>query len=333
MKDEQQLQKALERNAEAADLDFKTAFNGESSGDWLSLIKDIAAFANTGGGFILVGVSDDGVPTGDDCTDLLTVDPADLTNRIFKYTGTHFDNFEVVSCQKQGVEITALWVGGCRTPLVFTKVGTYEVAPGYQKTAFSFGTIYFRHGAKSEPATSDDLRNFIDRELEVIRKSWLEGITRVVEAPAGSRIAIVPPDDRQVGPSGALPLRLTDDPSAPAYYAVPIDKTHPYRQKEVVREVNSRIGETRLITSHDILCIRRVHETQKDIKLCYTQNYASPRYSEAFVEWITAKFAEDPDFFDRTKARFDQLKHSSTMQATAKQAQGPSQNSLEASDG
>lgn len=81
--------------------------------------------------------------------------------------------------------------------------------------------MYFRHGAKSEPATSDDLRAFIDRELELIKRSWLDGISKVVEAPAGSRIAILPPETQPTGPSGAVPLQLTNDPNAPAYYAVP----------------------------------------------------------------------------------------------------------------
>ena len=46
-----------------------------------------------------------------------------------------------------------------------------------QKTAFSAGTVYFRHGAKSEPGTSEDLRASLERELDRIRSSWLDGIT------------------------------------------------------------------------------------------------------------------------------------------------------------
>lgn len=308
MENGQSLRSALECTAEAADLDFKRGFDPGSNADWLALVKDVAAFANSGGGLILVGVDDDGVPTGMDVSAFLGIDPADLTNKIHKYTGVHFHDFEITTYQKSGVEIGGLRIGATRMPLVFTRVGTYEASPGQQKTAFSVGTVYFRHGAKSEPATSDDLRSFVDRELELVRRSWLDGIAKVVDAPPGSRIAILPPEAHPTGPSGALPLRLTDDPSAPAYYAVPIDTTHPFRQKEVVREVNSRLAGRRSITSHDILGIRRVYEIQKDIKHCYTQNFASPRYSQAFVDWIVTKFEEDSQFFEKTRARFDQFK-------------------------
>ena len=103
--------------------------------------------------------------------------------------------------------------------------------------------------------------------------------------------------------------RITDDKSAPAYYAVPIDTTHPYRQKEVVREINARLAGKRTITSHNILGIRWVHEVRKNLTFCYTQNYASPRYSQGFVDWIEKQYASDQEFFDKTKKRFDELKH------------------------
>lgn len=308
MPSEEELGSLLARTAEAAELDFKSKFEVADAGDWLEIIKDIAAFANSGGGTILIGVNDDGTPSGADVEGALAIDPADLTNRIHKYTGTHFHGFEFAKCEKGGHKICAIVIRSCRVPLVFTRVGTYEVRQGKQKTVFSVGTIYFRHGAKSEPGTSEDLRIFLERELELIKRSWLDGIAKVVEAPVGSRFAILPPETQPTGPSGALPLRLTDDPTAPAYYAIPIDTTHPFRQKEVVREVNAKLAGGKTINAHDILCVRRVYSVQKDIKFCYTQTYSTPRYSQAFVDWVVQKYEEDGSFFEKTKLRLDQLK-------------------------
>lgn len=303
-----QIAVALEKTAETADLDFKSSFDVTSAGDWLEIIKDIVALANSGGGLIVLGLNDDGSPSGADTSAFESVDPADLTNRIHKYTGHHFAGFEVIECQKGGHELCAIRVKAVRTPMVFTRVGTYEVSAAKQKTAFSVGTVYFRHGAKSEPGTSDDLRSFLDRELEVTRKSWLDGIAKVVEAPAGSRFAVLPPESAPSGPGGTLPMRLTNDPDAPPYYAIPLDNTHPFRQKEVVREVNERLVGKRTINMHDIICIRRVFSIQKEIAYCYTQNFASPRYSQQFVDWIVAKYNDDSAFFEATRAQYDVLK-------------------------
>jgi hypothetical protein len=299
---------ALERQSETSDLDFKASFNIASSRDWLELIKDIAAFANSGGGYILVGVNDDGSPAGSDVAQLLAVDPADLGNRLHKYLGQHFAGVELIACEKGGVPICAIRVSRARIPLVFSRVGEIELPDGKKKTIFALGTTYFRHGAKSEPGISEDLRQFLEREIELTRKSWMDGIVKLVEAPAGSRVAILPPETAPKGPSGTLPIKLTSEPGAPEYYAVPLDQTHPHRQKEVVKEVNTRLAGKKVINSHDIICIRRVYSVQKQIQFCYTQNFASPRYSQQFVDWIVQQYSGNKSFFEETRAKYDTLK-------------------------
>ena len=103
-------------------------------------------------------------------------------------------------------------------------------------------------------------------------------------------------------------MQLTSDPSAPAYYALPLDKTHPHRQKEVVREVNLRLTGRRIINSHDVICIRRVYSIHKEIKFCYIQNFASPRYTQQFVDWIVEQYNSNIAFFDQTRVESDKLK-------------------------
>jgi len=301
---------ALSRTAETNDVDFKSTFDSSANRDWLELIKDVAAFANSGGGHILVGLNDDGAPSGEDVSGLLAVDPADLANRLHKYFGQHFSGVELIETQKDSHEVCAIRVPPARIPIVFTRVGELELPDGKKKTVFAVGTVYFRHGTKSEPGTTDDLRRFLERELEFTRKSWLDGIAKVVEAPAGSRFAVLPPEGSPTGPAGSLPMQLTSDPDAPAYYAVPLDQTHPHRQKELVKEVNARLSGKRTINMHDIICIRRVYEVQKQIGFCYTQNFASPRYSQQFADWIVAQYEVNTSFFEETRAKYDEAKGS-----------------------
>ena len=302
---------ALARTTEIANVDFKSSFDAAVLRDWLEIIKDIAAFANSGGGYILVGLSDDGSPSQADVSGLLAVDSADLGNRIHKYTGHHFSGVELIECEKSGYEVCAIRVPAVSIPIVFTRVGEFELPDSKKKTAFALGTIYFRHGTKSEPGTSEDLRQFLERELELTRRSWLEGIAKVVEAPTGSRFAVLPPEGAPTGPSGSLPMQLTTDPGAPAYYAVPLDKTHPHRQKEVIQEVNGKLAGKRTVNSHDIVCIRRVYAIQKEINFCYTQNYASPRYTQQFVEWIVEKYLANAAFFEEARLKYDEMKAAS----------------------
>lgn len=312
MADDNWLEEACHRNAEAVDIDFKSALDPSQPGDLLELIKDVVAIANSGGGVILVGCNDDGSPSLAGLSPLSRLDPADLGNQLHKYTDQHFHEFEIGVTTKGDAPVCALRIGHSPIPIAFTRVGTYETAHGKQKNVFSVGTVYFRHGAKSEPGTSDDLRAFLEREVERVRRTWLDGIAKVVEAPAGARIAVLPPAGESTSHSGALPLRLTNDPGAPPYYAVPIDSTHPFRQKEVMREVNARLEGRKTINAHDVRCIRRVFPIQQDIKFCYTQKFATARYSQAFVDWIVQNFEEDESFFESTKHAFDAIQKGAT---------------------
>lgn len=307
-----ELSAALAATCESEKLDFKRAFDPDSTAEWLELIKDIAVLANSGGGIVIIGADDDGNPVQGDLTSIIAVDPADVTNKIYKYTDRHFHNFEFRRCQKDGSDICMLLVGPIEVPLVFTRPGTYTAEPGKQKTAFSVGTVYFRHGAKSEPGNSDDLRAFIDRRLESIKRSWLDGIAKVVEAPPGTRIVVLPADIDESSDADATPIRVVDDPMAPAYRALPVDQTHPHRQKEVVQQVNGRLSERATVNSHHIFCIRRVYNIDQEIRVCYTQRHAAPKFSDAFVDWIVTQFEKNDDIFEDAKRRFAQMRHKAT---------------------
>lgn len=49
----------LLRRRESAKLDYKVGYNG-SQGDRIELTKDLVAMANTAGGYVVLGVEDDG---------------------------------------------------------------------------------------------------------------------------------------------------------------------------------------------------------------------------------------------------------------------------------
>ena len=142
-------------------------------------------------------------------------------------------------------------------PLVFTQPGRYRGRDGKEHVAFVRGGLYFRHGAKSEAATGEDVRDFIRRQLEATRTQWLANIRQVMHAPDGAEVAVIETAERDEEGRPTL-IRLTTDPHAPLYGQVDPDQSHPYRQKEVIREVNARLGEG-TVNAFDVLSVRRVH--------------------------------------------------------------------------
>lgn len=194
-------------------LDFKESFTGHTS-DLLELIKDIIAMANSGGGKIVFGINDNGELGEKDITPIFSVDPADITNKIFSFTGVNFGGFKIIECNLNTTNLALIQVDAIYVPIVFVKPGNYQSESGKQKNVFSVGSVYFRHGAKSEPCTSDDLRNFLEREITRTKESWLNGIRQVVEAPEGSRVLIVP-NNTEEEINNSTYARLVNDENAP----------------------------------------------------------------------------------------------------------------------
>lgn len=209
------IRKALSAKRESKYIEFKQDFDTDSAGEWCEVIKDIVAIANSGGGVIVFGLDNCGTPTRASLHKLSQVDPADITNKISKYTGSVPLEFEIRELVKDGNVLQCFIIQAVSIPIVFQKPGTYDAGAGKQKSAFGSGTVYFRHGAKSEPGTTDDIRNAIERQLEAIRKSWLKGVKKVVQAPQGSQIVALHPIPAHGNPSfSAMTVRAVRDPKA-----------------------------------------------------------------------------------------------------------------------
>jgi len=294
---------------ESSEIDFKKRFDVKSAQDWCEMLKDVVAMANSGGGCVLIGVEDDGTPSMEDISAFLELDPAVLTDKIAKYTGVQFSDFELTSINRDENEIALLLIRGVSIPMVFVKPGTYDIGGGRQKTAFGQGSVYFRHGAKSEPGNSDDLRKSIEHEIARIRKDWLGNIKKVVTAPIGHKVQILPPEVTESSSPTATPIRIVDDENVPSYKLETPDDTHPYRQKDVIKKVNERLRGRKIINTYDILCVRRVHEIDKlKPQFYYRSKYGSPQYSTTFIDWLVDCYNDDTSFFDITREQHRQMK-------------------------
>lgn len=296
--------RALNAKRESKYIEFKEAFNPHSRGEWCELLKDIVAMINSGGGAIVFGVTNKGDPCGFDVSCILEIDNAVLTDKINKYTGQNYSDIEIVEREKNSNVLAIFLITKSAYPLVFIKPGTYDIGDNKQKTAFSQGTVYFKHGAKSEPATADDLREFVDRQMESIRKQWLDGVQKVVKSKQGSIIQIVSSEVQTTEDSNVPTFRIVDDPNAPAMRNINTNSTHIYRQLDVINYVKSNVHEDIVINSYDMQAIRIVYNIDDNIEFCYRPNFGAPQFSHAFMEWLVKKYNENTDFFNETRKSY-----------------------------
>jgi hypothetical protein len=305
---EKLIEKALSATRESKSIEFKSRFDVTSNQDWCELIKDIIAMSNSGGGIILLGVADDGGNAAYDPAPFLDTDAADVSNKISKYTGTPFSDFEVLGLERTGGLVAAIAIGPSAIPIVFRKPGTYELQDRQQRTSFKEGTIYFRHGAKSAPGTSDDLLKSFQAELDRVKKSWLQDIGKIVRAPPESEVLIVSKDAQQSAGGRAAIIRLTTDPNAPIYGKIDVDVTHPFRQKEVIAKVKEELPGV-VFNSHDFLSIRYAHWIADHPEFQHKPKFGSPQYSQALVDWIVSSYKNDKNFFNDAREQHSALRN------------------------
>ena len=126
-----------------------------------------------------------------------------------------------------------------------------------------------------------------------------------MHAPGGAEIAVVETAERDEEGRPRL-IRLTTDPSAPLYGQIDPDLSHPFRQKEVIAELNKRLDRARTVNAFDVLSVRRVHDITEETRpeFVHVPKFGSPQYSDAFVEWLVERDRSDPEFFERAKERY-----------------------------
>ena len=281
------IERAKRAKRESKYIEFKGSFDPLLPGQWCEILKDIVAIANSGGGVIAFGLDSHGNPTGHDVGPLLSLDPSIMIDKIHSYTGQYFSGFELSDHEKDGNRIAILQIDISNVPIVFIRPGTYQVTGStQQKTAFSQGTVYFRHGAKSEPGNSEDLRKVINRNLESVRREWMDGVRKVVAAPRGSNFTILPGEVRESTSADAVPIRIVDDPSAPGFRRVGPDDTHPHRRKELIERVNARLPAESNINAYDVKVARNLHQLDSISDYFFQPKFGGPQYSNECINWF-----------------------------------------------
>lgn len=309
------LRRASTAKRESRYVEFKESFDPTDAGSWCELLKDLIAIANTGGGILIFGVKDNGtLGAGAGLEAIRSLDPARISDQIFKYTASHFSDFQIHDVEREGTSLVAITVGETHSPLIFVKAGTYRhvkqpSGKEEEKIAFREGILYVRHGAKSEPATSQDLERFIERRVETLRKAWLGGIRKVMDAPHESDVLVYQTTERD-DQGKPLQIRVTNDPEATLFGRVDANITHPHRQTEVIRELSRRLPKGVVATSDWVQSVRKAHGVNAKTfpEFCYQPRFSSQQYSDNFIEWMLSEYANDPMFFQKARQRAREMR-------------------------
>ncbi len=300
------LDEFLTAECETANLNYKSSFDPKSKRDWCELLKDVVAMANSGGGVIIVGINDDGSQSGCQIQGMLDLDSADVSDKIKSYTDCVYSDFRIVSAELKGKSAGCFVLGDAQIPMIFTRPGTYPTdGPKQQETAFGRGTIYFRHGAKSETGTAEDLRICVEREVERLRSAWLENVREVIEAPPGSHVVVMASSGDIT--SEGRSVRLTTNPEAPLVRELDPNQSHPHRQMDVARKVTEKLGSNHSVTRYDVFCVRKARDIENMPQFFYKPKHSSGQFSDEFIDWFVDEHKTNPGLVEESKLRLKKL--------------------------
>lgn len=224
---EETLRALLSDRGERDDVDFKLSCDLNNRVELVAITKDIGAMLMEGG-YIIVGVDDDGEPGNAlDERRAGLFDPATLTAKIARYLAPGFE-VNSTSLQVDGHHFAIVRVAPHPDVIVaFAADGTYE-GDGRNRTEFRRGDVYARHGTRSEPWNDDDIarcrQRMREEEHERSRASFANDLAAVTgqmqrtgglaQAPLGALTWTGEPSDltaavlEQIRHDDEIPVRL-----------------------------------------------------------------------------------------------------------------------------
>lgn len=189
---------------EDSTIEFKERFDPTNRGAELKLIREVAAFANSGGGTIVIGRRDDGVVIGVDEATVRALDPAKVCSKVESFITPETLEITVRVDRHDELQTVSLVVPAfAHPPLVMAKDGTWGSGTA-QATIFRKGDVYVRRGTKAEPARRTDFTRWTEERVEAARSSLLANLNFVANLPPGAEVAMVVGDEEIDEPNAML---------------------------------------------------------------------------------------------------------------------------------
>ncbi|WP_433122532.1 AlbA family DNA-binding domain-containing protein [Arthrobacter koreensis] len=175
----------LLRAPEQTHLEFKKELDLNDNESQLNFVKDAVSMANRPpGGYILIGVSDDGVlalPAGS-IADRARFDGARIGDLIRKYTDGEVHAISQIH-ELDGHEVVLIHIPANRDglPIPMSKMGQFQGTNGKQRVIFREGDVPIREGAKNTPlrhAHWNDLLALRDQRIRQEARSDVDSLLK-----------------------------------------------------------------------------------------------------------------------------------------------------------
>lgn len=178
-------------------VDYKLTMDTKSNKSWLELTKDVSAFANTFGGYLVFGFNDQRKEI-QGISRLLADSLKDINNilqKINRNLEPHITGIRSKTYRIEGKTIGLLYVPQSfgRTHVI-SKDGDFDHLSGKSQTLIRKGTFYVRRSGGNHLGDSRDLDDVIERRIDQFRSALMDKFAKVVYTPATSDVYVLSKD-------------------------------------------------------------------------------------------------------------------------------------------
>lgn len=195
-------------------LDYKLTVETSSEKEWLGLTKDISAFANTFGGYLVFGVKDEDKSL--DGLDQQTVNYLKDADKVMAKINRHLEpeilNLRTKSFRFEQQRIVVLYIPrSTNVTHIIKKDGAHTLQSGDKKVVLRKGTFYVRRVGGNHLGDSRDLDDLVERRIDSFREALLGKVATVVNAPIESQVYLL---SRDPNDSSGQRFVIEDSPDA-----------------------------------------------------------------------------------------------------------------------
>jgi len=178
-------------------VDYKLTVDLDSDKEWLGLTKDISAFANTRGGYLVFGIEDrnKAVIGLSETVENVLKDSNNLQLKINRHLEPDISTLRSKAFRIKGKMIVLVYIPqSLNVTHLIKKDGVFTQQSLKPKTVLHKGTFYVRRSASNHLGDSRDLDDLIERRIDQFRDALMDKVARVVKSPADSNLFILSKD-------------------------------------------------------------------------------------------------------------------------------------------
>lgn len=174
-------------------VDYKLSFENEER-EWLEITKDILAFSNTFGGYLVFGVKDatyEKVGLNEEAYKVVC-NVNNIMQKVNRNIDPHVQLLRCKPIKEDNKDYAILFIPPSLDKThIISKDASFTYPSGKEKTILHVGTTQVRRSAGNHMMDARDLDDIVNRRIGYFKDSLLDKIARVVEAPQGSEVFIV----------------------------------------------------------------------------------------------------------------------------------------------